>query len=535
MEDRIISLLVNEDAPLEKRLAAALVLGEVGTDNVRVILALAAVLDSDSPKLQQRALAALAALGAKRALPKIVPLLVSPHEEVRVAARQAVASVGGEVVGTLRGRLAAATHEERRAIEAVLSEVGGTETLTTIVRGLASATGEAATQAAQSVKRRVKDADPRAKVGYLREIEDFLATEAKARAPSSVVAAGITLLGTLEDPRTVPTLLSYVTSKTADVRVKKEAILAFRHALRDDRASPKVVDALASAAESEDRSLAQTALQTLGSVALAPESIRKLGRLLASPDPERVAYVIELLGRAPGGEAAKLLVEVLTRFDRRYAEAAARALFQNEAAAPALAKALLETSDHERAFTLRDALRPLASKIPQNVRKDLLTHVTGRLLAGERGWEAALEIVRDTDPDAVAEALRQVAQKLVRARRVDAAQIVLDLLTTGDRATPDDEYLAASLALQMSPLDAGPGARASDPALVALQKLAARGYDVPRALRRDRTLDLEHLYYVGVHLFETGHPGGRELLDEVRTRGGRAKVARLARGKLGLS
>ena len=85
------------------------------------------------------------------------------------------------------------------------------------------------------------------------------------------------------------------------------------------------------------------------------------------------------------------------------------------------AKALLETSDHERAFTLRDALRPLASKIPQNVRKDLLSHVTGRLLAGERGWEAALEIVRDTDPDAVAEALRQVAQKLVRARRVAAA------------------------------------------------------------------------------------------------------------------
>ena len=434
MEDKIIGLLAREDAAIEKRVAAAIILGELGSRSVRTTIALANALDSGVPLLQRHALEALVRVGAKRALPKVFPLLVSPSEDVRRAARAAVSSVGEEVVGTIRERLSAATNDERRALDAVLAEVGGKDAFSTLVRGLASATGEAATSAALAVRQRVKEADPRTRRGYLAETEKFLAAQAKARGTSAAIASAIKILGYLEDPRTVPTLLSYATSKTADALVKKEAIIAFRFALQGDRASPKVVDALTSAAESEDRTLAQTALHTLGSLALAPESIRKVGRLLASPDPDRVRLVIDLLGRAPGGEAAKLLVEVLTRLDRRYAEPAANALSGKEDAAPALARALLETHDRERAWTLRNVLRPLAKKLPPSIRKELLAHATERLSTGERGWEAALDVVRDADPDAVAEALRAMAHKLVRARSSERAEAVLDLLTKSERA-----------------------------------------------------------------------------------------------------
>lgn len=537
MEEKIIGLLRSE--ALEKRVAAAIVLGEIGVKSAKATLALGDALDSGVPLLQKHALEALAKVGAKRALPKVFPLLVSPSEDVRRAARAAVASVGEEVVGTIRERLNAATHDERRALDAVLADVGGKDAFSILARGLATATGEAATSAAIAVRQRVKDADARTRKAYLAETEKFLAAQAKARGTSAAIASAIKILGYLEDPRTVPTLLSYATSKTADALVKKEAIIAFRFALQGDRASPKVVDALANAAESEDRTLAQTALHTLGSLALAPDSIQKLRRLLASPDPERVRFVIDLLGRAPGGEAAKMLVDVLTRLDRRYAEPAVSALEGKEDAAPALARALLETQDRDRAGTLRNLLRPLAKQLPPALRKELLAHATARLAAGERGWEAALDVVRDADPDAVADALRGLAQKFVRARDAEKAQAVLTLLTRGERATPQDKYLLGSLWLQKSALDTRATAREADEALrifAELAELTAKGFDLSRALRKDRNLDLEHLYYVGFHLVERGYGGvGRELLEDVRVRGGRAKVARMARNKLDLS
>ncbi len=531
--DRIVSLLASD--ALEKRVAAAIVLGELGVRSNQVTDGLAQTLDSGIPLLQRHALEALAKTGAKRALSRIFPLLASPSDEVRKAARAAVASVGEEVLGALKERLGAASGDERHALDALLADVGGMDTFTGLVKGLASATGEAAQAAAHAVGQRVRHADARTRRTYLAETEKFLASQAKARGQSAAIAAAIKVLGYLEDPRTVPTLLSYATSKTADALVRTEAILAFRSALRGDAAPPKVVDALAAAAESEDRTLAQTALHTLGSLALAPQATLRLARLLTSPDPERVKFVIELLGRLGSVEAARLLVHVLARLDRRYAEPAKAALAGKEDAAPALARALIETDDGERLWTLHTLLRPIAKKVPPALRRELLSHATERLAAGTMGWEAALDIVRDTDPEAVAEALRALAQRMLRTKNLSMARTVLGLLLRSEGATSEDRYLLASLTLLGSALDTRPSARGADDALRILDDLASRGFDVARALKRDRSLELEHLYYVGYHFIEGEKPMGRELLEEVRSRGGRGKVGRMARSKLEIS
>ena len=61
------------------------------------------------------------------------------------------------------------------------------------------------------------------------------------------------------------------------------------------------------------------------------------------------------------------------------------------------------------------------------------------------------------------------------------------------------------------------------------------GFDVAKALRKDRALELEHLYYVGFHFSELDHPVGDELLEEVVKKGGRSKVGKMAKNKLALS
>ncbi len=104
--DKIVGLL-SSDA-VERRIAAAIVLGEIKAKGVAVADALAGTLDSGIALLQRHALDALARIGAKRAMPKIFPLLAARDEEVRRAAIGALVSVGEDALPTLRARIAAA-------------------------------------------------------------------------------------------------------------------------------------------------------------------------------------------------------------------------------------------------------------------------------------------------------------------------------------------------------------------------------------------------------------------------------------------
>ena len=530
--ERIVELL--EDPALEKQIAAAIVLGELRVKSPAVVDGLTARLASDVPLLQRHALDALARIGAKRSLKSIFPLLASHDADVRRAATSAIVSVGEDVVPLVRARMASASPEERRALDSVLAEVGGKDAFQTLVKGLASADGDAAKAAAIAMRQRIKGADGRQRRGYLAETERFLKEQTKAKGPPTAIAAALKILGYLEDENAMGTLLEYARSSKEPPMVRQEAFIALRFAL-GTKPPPKVVEALVDAAESPDRTLAQTALHTLGSLDLPGGLAQRLTKLVAHPDPERARFVIDLLGRQKGGDAVRVLVNAAGTMERRRAEMAASALEGKEDAVPLLAKALLEAKDADRAWTLRNALRPMAKKMAPAIRKQLLQTALDRLGGGDRGWEALLDVVRDADPEAVADALRALAAKMRRASKHDKALTVTRLLCRSDRATDDDRYALASAELAKGSHDTRPASRAGDEALRLLGALLSRGYDVAKAIRGDPSLTLDEMYYVGFHFTEDGHPLGEDLLAEVVKKGGRAKVARMAKNKLSLS
>jgi hypothetical protein len=229
-----------------------------------------------------------------------------------------------------------------------------------------------------------------------------------------------------------------------------------------------------------------------------------------------------------------VLVHAVCTLERKRAEIAATALTGRDDAVTPLTKALLETKDVDRAWLLRNVLRPAAKKVPAALRKQLLEEAIDRLGDGSRGWEALLDVVRDADADGVATAVRALAQKLRKAKNDDKAAAVFGLLCRSDRATDDDRYALASLELARGPKDTRPQARHSDESLKMLAALLARGFDVGTALRKDRSLELESLYYVGFHFAEAKKPLGEELLEEVVKKGGRTKVGKMAKNKLSL-
>jgi HEAT repeat protein len=531
--DRVIALL--KGASVEKQIAAAVVLGELGVKNAKCTDGLALLLESPIPLVQRHGLDALARLGAKKAVPRIFLLLASHDADVRRAAQAAVASVGEDVVPTIRARMPEAGPEERRALDAILAELGGKEAFSTLIAGLAEKEGEAAHAAALALRQRLKGADARERRTYLAETEKFLAKKTKEALAPNAVAAAIKILGFLEDPDAIATVLKYAKDEKAPALVRQEAVIALRFALGEGKAPAKVVEALLDAAEAHDRTLAQTALHTLGALPLPPPAIKRLEKLAHSPDPARSAFVIALLGKQETPEATKALVDLVLTAERRRAEMAVGELEGKELAAGPLARALAEAKDVDRAWLLRNVLRPLAKKIAPALRKELLETALDRLAAGERGWEALFDVVRDADANAVALALRALAAKLRKQGALDKAATVLTLLCRSEKATDDDRYAVASLLLGKSGKDTRPAARAGDEALGMLSSLQSRGYDVGGALRKDRALDLEQLYYVGFHFSEEGIPLGEELLEQVVDKGGRAKVAKMAKNKLALS
>src|SRR5256885_13425170 len=113
---RIVGLLSEEER--RKRIAAAVVLGELGVKAPPVISALAAMAREELSAIAEPAVEALGKLGARSALPVLLEAL--ERKELARAASAAIAALGEDALPALRERLAKATPEVRAALSGLL-------------------------------------------------------------------------------------------------------------------------------------------------------------------------------------------------------------------------------------------------------------------------------------------------------------------------------------------------------------------------------------------------------------------------------
>jgi hypothetical protein len=529
--DKIVRML--KDASIEKRIAACIVLGELRVRSPEATHGLLALLESGVPGLERQALLALANVGAaKKALPHAMGLLTSSAADVRDAAATAVRAVGEDAVPVIRARMPAALPDERRALDSILAELGGKDAFSTLLGGLLSGDAEQIKTATHAVRQHVKAAGAKERRSYVTETEKFLEKQTKQKQSTEVLAAAVKILGYLEDERALPTLLSLATGTAHPPLLRQEAIISLRFAMGASKGDAKIVGALLDAAESPDRSLAHAALHTLSTLEVPATAMKRMEKLLAHEDAERSRFALAYLASQKSDGATKALVAALTGLERKRAEMAAEALTGRDEATGPLAKALLETKDPDRAWLIRKVLAPLSKKVPASLRKQMLEEAVDRLQKTGRHWEALFDVVKEAEPDRATEALRVVAQKLKKQGHDERAASVLSLVCKTDKATDEDRFALATLELKKSPKDTRPAARANDAALQRLSGLLARKFDVAGALRKDRSLDLDHLYYVGFHFAEDGNPLGEELLSFVTEKGGKTKLGRMAKNKL---
>ncbi len=517
---KIVGLL-RSDAT-DRQTAAAIILGELRVKDAGAVRALLSLLDQELPSLQRHALEALTAIGTPRIVPRAFELLATRDEDLRRAAIAAVAGLGEQALPAIRGRLPAATPQEKRALEEILGRLGGQDALATLLPSLAPNDIEAARAAASALRPGIKDADARERRRYLQQATGYLASKKAVVSPAARVAA-LKVLGFLDDDSAVPTLLKHATSSRQGDAEKQEAVISLR-AYVAGKAGRKIVDKLVGIAETSTLAVARVALYSLAGAKIPAAAAQRLGNLAAHVEPERGLLAIDIIGQVPGSESSDALARVLTSTqDRARAEAAANALGRRPEAANALLRALLSTHDRDRAQMLASLLRPRLAAVGANLRRQALDTALARLEAHDPTWETLLGIARAADPTGTTQRLRALGDKLRRAKKPEHALAVLRVLGRSAEAAPQDGYALASLELTH-------GLR--DQALAIIGQLLDRGFDVAAAIGADRALGPAQRYQVGFHFAEQGHPLGEEVLTAVVKSAGRTKVGQMARAKL---
>ncbi|HEY4393157.1 MAG TPA: hypothetical protein VGP64_03800 [Polyangia bacterium] len=530
---KILALLESEAH--ERQIAAAIVLGEIGARDAAAIGALAAVVARGIPPVQRHALDALGRLasgaGVKRAMPAVLAGLAARDEAVRRAAVDAAIAIGDEAIGPVRARLGDAVEPtERRALEEVLGRVGGKDAFKALLAALDTPDVEAARAAALAVRQRVKEASAREKGAYLAEITKVLkARGAAARKGTAVglVSGGLKILGFLEDPAAVPTLLGFARDAKQPSAVREEAIVALRFTARG-KAAP-VAAALTELAERAAPELARAALYSLASLELPPAVAPRLGKIALGREPERALLAIERLAQIAGASGADSLAAVLTTTgDRGRAEVAATALGARPDGALALGRALAGARDEERVVLLGRLLRPRARALAESgaagkkLARTLVAAALARVGRGGAQADALVPLARELDREATTEGLRAEAAKQRKRKNTAGTLALLRLCGQSADATAEDGYALAAAEL---------AAGRRDEALVIFGQLLDRGFDLAAALRKDRQLAPEQRYQIGFALVERRSPAGEEILTDLAA-GGRSKIAAMAKAKL---
>jgi HEAT repeat protein len=529
---RIVELL--EDESPRKRIAAAVVLGELKVKEPKVVSRLVEMAKDPVDAYAEAAIEALGAMGAMRALPVLLEAL--GKKGLQPLASKAIAALGEDALPEIKARLGDATPEMRAALSQLLPAVGTKQSFEMALEGMRGQPWETINKVALSMRAEAKGATEAERRVMRTQVENFIAKK-KTQEEADVLRGAIKALGFLELPEAEKTLLDLLKPRQLPA-VRVEAATALRFAL-GPQPSKKALRTLMDLLEEPDSFVARAARDSLTVMKMGPEFAEELAELCESKSVDVSLWAIGILGGMAASKArlvAKTLAPVARGGDRTRAEAAAKVLVGLSGGQAMLVEALADAEEEAGAQVLAEVLNPLSAQLSKNEVKGLLRAAEKQLGKSFAVARRQLEPVRNADPEGWAELLRDKAKALGKKdpARADA---IAQLLGRSTVATEEDKYGFAVGQLQHHSLDPHPRARQRDPVLAALEKLHAEGFKVAETVSRDKKLSDEAKYYVGVHFAEKPQfelkSVGAEILEAL-AESGRGKMAKAAKNKMKL-
>jgi hypothetical protein len=535
LTQKLVQLL---EAPSPRtRVAAAVVVGELGLKDGAVVARLMTLAADPVDALAEPAVEALGKLRAGKALPVLLATL-GRSRELAEKAREAIAALGAEVLPDLRARMDEASPEVRATLSQLLPAVGGRQSFELALEGLRGQGWDAVNKVALSVRHEAKTMSVAERRVLQTQVEKFLGKK-KTADDEPALRGALKVLGFLELPESVDTLLTHLGPRQPPA-VRVEATQALRFPLGVEP-TKKGLKALITLLSDGEATVVRAARDSLTVLPVGAQFAPELAQLCQADDGDVALWAIARLGAlagepgAGGKLAGKTLEPVARGEDRVRAQAAAKALAVLPKGRAALVSALAGVDAEAGAQVLAEVLAPFSRELGKAEVATLLAagcKNLGRALAVAR-WQ--LEPVRAADGEAWASALRQ-AMKGLQKKDPARADAIGQLLARSGAATADDRYAIAVQQLAHHNLDPHPRARQRDTVLAELERLVAEHFKLGEALARDARVTDEARYYVGVHLAEKPSyelkNQGATLLEALAK--GRTKLAKAAKNKLAL-
>ncbi|MFL5319671.1 MAG: HEAT repeat domain-containing protein [Myxococcaceae bacterium] len=528
---KLASLLEEQD--IRKRIAAAVVLGELKVKDPAIV---ARLIEMSKEQLEPFAVAALEALGeigSTKALPALLDALGRGGDVTKTASK-AIAKLGPDALPEIRSRLVDASPEVKSALSQLLPAVGGRLSFEMAIEGLRGQSWESVNKVALSVRQEMKTASAGDRKVMRTQIDKFLEKK-KTREDEPALRGALKILGFLELPDTADTLFSFISDKHPPV-VRMEAVAGLRFALGLE-ASKKQLKKLIDLMSDRDPIVARAARDTMTVLKIDEDLADEFARLVQNHDLEVARWAIQRLGTLGGAVAEKTLMPVAGGQDRARAEAATQAIAALDDGPSLLAQALSRAEDEVGAQVLMEALMPLAKRLDKKDVKKLFDAGKNAIDESIAVGRRILEPAREVQPETWA---KLIAEKADKARKKDPARSasLYSILARSAHASPDDVYTFALIQLERSPLDSHPRGRQRDPALQFFERLIGTDFPLAKTLAKDKAVSDEARYYLGFHFAESGTQEGKslgsELLEALVEKSPRTKLGKAAKNKLAL-
>ena len=529
-------LALVEKGTVEQRCASLLVLGAVKLQDPRIIKSVGAALDHSNPVLKDYALRYFEEVQPNDGIPLLLKFLEEPDREVQERIVKLLSRAGQASIGPLLKGAPARSRQWQLNAARVLSSVRGKTALKGLLRMLSSGTDEFNKAVCDSMTPAIREMDSKEQELLYKEVEAF-AEKLDVKQQRPAVVSSIRLLGQLGNPQARRWLFGFLKSEHPTLR--SHSLVALLHCLRkEELRKDEHAKLFALLEEAEFSDAARLALELLDAHTLPEDSRPLLSRLLGSPHEAVQKFALRKMGDFSSPATVRTLVEQLGDPDYRRRDIAAHSLHKIPEARAALIKELLKCDNPSKAWSIAELLPTYEGKWRQDTLDVLWKRLQEAVTTDDRIQNAFMHVLKTASPDYAYEQLATHGTRLIKAKKYKEALPFLTSLKQFSEFKPEHKFLLAMAQLKLHAHTVTPASHRHESAVDLFTDVYRTStYPVPEALKKEKSLTPEDLFYLGFSFVE--RPGeerslGKDLLEHIATRFPRTKCGRNAKNKLKL-
>jgi len=531
-----IVALLSSDQP-NRRLAAAVVLGELAPSDADVARALGAALGHADESLTRELAVALGRTRHKAAFPYLLPLLLNAPLAVRDAAGRALAQLKMDVTTELQKTWQKASGAEKRALVDAFARLHSGEATKFLLGGLFDPDFEMVKEICAAIRRHLNEATEEERKALFKQVESFLKSP-KVKKDMRATTSCLILLGSPGNVAARPTLTDYVGRKHVAF-VRRNALQALANLGKNgpglDAMIKKVLPLLR---ENDHENIVSPAIGLLSPVEFPAGAVKELQKLTKSANASVRRFAVRKLGFQKGKKIVAQMLDWLSDADQEVRDIAAKALCHIEDAAQPLLQKLAKITKPDDAWTLVKLIKPHAERLAKDAKKKLAARCFELLEKNDPRAEAYIWLLRNMDAAGFNAQLAEAGADFRKRKKFAAAVHCLRLLANTELFTPQVRYELSSAGLKESAKDLSPARRNEDPCLrgfgVLLRDSAFNLFE--RVAKDKKLFEAEDLYYLGFHFAESplGHERkfAEQVFELLKDTWPRSEQARAAKNKL---